>query len=63
MYVPWVCVFVRGLNKPLQPSAAIRVFDTEFICRKCSKAKVKIVVYKEALQQRGPVTMLKLGVL
>lgn len=30
MYVPWVCVSVRGLNKPLQPSAAVRVFDIEF---------------------------------
>lgn len=31
MYVPWVCVSVRGLNKPLQPSVAIRVFDIEFV--------------------------------
>lgn len=31
VYVPWVCVSVRGLNKPLQPSVAIRVFDIEFV--------------------------------
>lgn len=32
MYVPWVCVSMKRVKyKPLQPSAAVRVFDIEFV--------------------------------